>query len=418
MLANLKILALFLCFFPSFQMACNQGSNPPPSADGSPDISKPETGPDESPLALEVGAQLTEEYLPILRGKRVALVVNQTSRLRSGHLVDDLVGRGIEVTAIFAPEHGFRGEADAGEQVKDGKDLKTGISVISLYGQKKKPAPSDLAGLDWVVFDIQDVGARFYTYISSMHYVMEACAENDVNFMVLDRPNPNGHYVDGPVLDMAYQSFVGMHPIPVVHGMTVGEYAQMINGEGWLNGGITCALQVIPCAAYEHSMAYTLPVRPSPNLPNMRSIYLYPSICFFEGTEISLGRGTTSQFQVLGHPDLPVGDYYFTPESMPGAKYPPQQGKKCRGYDLTYLEEGDVFAEGRLNISYLLDLYHHFPDKDNFFLKNKFIDKLAGGTTLREQIRAGFSEEEIRESWQEDLINFKQMRAKYLLYPE
>lgn len=417
MIANLKIFAFFLCLFSSFHLSCNQRTVPPPP-NGSPDFQDPIDDPISAPMDVVLGAERFDEYLSILQNKKVALLVNQTSMIGTTHLVDRLLSEGIEVVKIFAPEHGFRGDADAGEQVKDGRDTRTGLPVVSLYGSKKKPDATDLAGIDWVVFDIQDVGARFYTYISSMHYVMEACAENGLGFMVLDRPNPNGHYVDGPVLDLQFRSFVGMHQVPVVHGMTVGEYAQMINGEGWLKNGQRVELRVIPCLNYDHNQTYLLPVKPSPNLPNMRSIYLYPSLCFFEGTAVSVGRGTATQFQVLGHPDLTVGDYYFTPTPMPGAKYPKLLGKKCRGFDLTYLSEGDLKEVGQLEIQYLLDIYHHFPEKRAFFLKNKFIDKLAGSTQLREQIIAGMSAEEIRESWQYDLNEFKLMRKKYLLYKD
>ncbi len=372
----------------------------------------------EAQKELHVGAARLDAYLPRLMDKNVALLVNNTSMAGPAHLADTLLSRGVKVVKIFAPEHGFRGEADAGEQVKDGKDAQTGIPLVSLYGSKRKPGAEDLAGIDWVVFDIQDVGARFYTYISTMHYVMEACAENGVSFMVLDRPNPNGHYVDGPVLDTAFRSFVGMHPVPVVHGMTVGEYARMINGEGWLEGGRQCGLEVIPCAGYTHSTPYALPVRPSPNLPNMRAIYLYPSICFFEGTVASEGRGTPNQFQVYGHPDFPKGDYTFTPAPMFGAKSPKLEGELCRGFSLVDRSPEDIRAEARLNLGYLIGFYRDFPDKDNFFLKTNFFDKLAGGAHLREQVIAGRTETEIRQSWQEGLEGFKKIRRKYLLYDD
>jgi uncharacterized protein YbbC (DUF1343 family) len=342
--------------------------------------------------------------------------VNHTSLVGDRHLVDVLKTQGVDIGTIFAPEHGFRGTADAGEKIKDGLDPETGIPVVSLYGQKRKPAPEDLADLDWVIFDIQDVGARFYTFISSMHYVMEACAENDKPLIILDRPNPNGHYVDGPLRLEGYQSFVGMHPVPVIHGMTVGEYAQMVNGEGWLANGVRCQLKVVTCEQYSHQSAYTLPVKPSPNLPNMRSIYLYPSLCFFEGTQLSIGRGTDKQFQVLGHPDLAIGEYTFTPQPNPGAKYPKLQGKECRGYDLTTLSEEEIRAKARLDLSYLIQMYNAFPKKSDFFLENKWIDKLAGGPDLRVQIMAGQSEEEIRKSWEPGLMKFNSIREKYLLY--
>lgn len=366
---------------------------------------------------LQAGAERMDVYLPLLAGKTVALLVNNTSMVGSTHLADTLLSKGVKVVKIYAPEHGFRGEADAGEHVKDGKDNQTGIQLESLYGSTRRPNAGSLAGIDLVLFDIQDVGARFYTYISSMHYMMDACAEFGVRFMVLDRPNPNGHYVDGPILDTAYRSFVGMHPVPVVHGMTVGEYARMINGEGWLSEGRQCMLEVIPCTGYTHATAYALPVRPSPNLPNMRAIYLYPSTCFFEGTVASEGRGTNDQFQVYGHPDFPDGDYTFTPVSMPGAKSPKLEGKLCRGHSLVSRAPEDIRAEGRLNFSYLLAFYRNFPDKGNFFLVSHF-DRLAGSDMLRHQIIDGKSEAEIRQSWQEGLAVFKKVRRRYLLYDD
>ena len=369
-------------------------------------------------LSVQVGAIQLEEYLSILKGKNVALLVNQTSTVNETHLVDTLLQKGITIKKIFAPEHGFRGQADAGEKVKDGKDAKTGIPLISLYGKNKKPSVEQLKGIDIVVFDIQDVGARFYTYISSMSYVMEACAENNIDFMVLDRPNPNGHFVDGPVLKKEYQSFVGLHQVPVVHGMTVGEYAQMVNNEGWLKGGVKCNLIVIKCENYDHKTFYELPIKPSPNLPNNRSIYLYPSLCFFEGTIASAGRGTDKQFQICGHPDFKQGDFTFTPKPMPGAKYPKFDGEECNGYDLTKLELEEFQEMGRLNLRYLMHFYKNFDNKKDFFLENKFFDKLAGSATLRWQIINGKSEEEIRNSWQKDLNDFKKIRAKYLLYDD
>ncbi len=367
---------------------------------------------------VDVGAARLQQYLPRLTGKKVALLVNQTSMIEETHLVDTLLELGINITKIFAPEHGFRGEADAGEKIKDSLDPETGIPMISLYGSSKKPSKEDLADVDWVVFDIQDVGARFYTYISSMSYVMEACAEQGVSFMVLDRPNPNGHYVDGPMLQKGYESFVGLHHIPVVHGMTVGEYAQMVNGEGWLKNGVKCKLIVIPCDHYDHQTTYELPVRPSPNLPNMRSIYLYPSLCFFEGTDANVGRGTSNQFQVYGHPSIPNAPYLYMPLSKPGAKYPKHKGKLCKGYDLTNLQPDSIRAEARLNLSYVINFYHEFPNKEAFFLETLFFDKLAGGDQLRQQIIAGKTEEEIRASWQDGLVAFREIRAKYLIYED
>ena len=366
--------------------------------------------------ALFTGAQQTTKYFPLLLGKNLALVVNQTSTIKDIHLVDTLVQSGIKVSKIFAPEHGFRGTADAGERVKNGKDDKTGIPLISLYGKRKKPYPEDLANIDMVVFDIQDVGARFYTYISTMTYVMEACAEQNIPVLILDRPNPNGHFVDGPILEEKHSSFVGLHPVPVIHGMTVGEYAQMVNGEKWLKNGIQCEITVIPCTAYDHEEFYELPIKPSPNLPNMRSIYLYPSLCFFEGTTVNAGRGTEKQFQVFGDPKSTIGNYDYTPISMPGAKYPKHEGKNCNGYDLSNLELIYLQKQSKLNLTYLLDFYQNFPDKENFFLANNFFDKLAGTDKLRKAIIAGKTEAEIRASWEKGLEDYREMREKYLLY--
>ena len=368
------------------------------------------------PAKLQVGAAQLNKYLPLIKGKRIALVVNQTSTIGNIHLVDSLRSLGIDIVSIFAPEHGFRGKVDAGEQVADGKDLKTGIPLLSLYGKNKKPSAKQLAGIDWVLFDIQDVGARFYTYISTMHYVMDACAEYQVPFMVLDRPNPNGHYVDGPILEKKFKSFVGMHPIPIVHGMTVGEYAKMVNGQGWLTGGQQCVLTVIPCENYTHDTTYDLPIKPSPNLPNSRSIYLYPSLCLFEGTQVSVGRGTNTQFQVYGHPDFKNASYEFTPVSMEGAKYPKHENQRCKGYNLQTIPLTDLQQRDRLNLSYLLESYRDFDSKPSFFLKNLFFDKLAGTDKLRLQIIAGKTESEIRDSWQADLKAFNVTRSKYLLY--
>jgi uncharacterized protein YbbC (DUF1343 family) len=361
-------------------------------------------------------AENLETYLPKLQGKRIAAVVNHTSLVGKTHLVDTLLKAGIRAVKIFAPEHGFRGTADAGEHIKDGKDAATGIALTSLYGNKKKPEAEDLKGIDLVLFDIQDVGTRFYTYISTMSYVMEACAENGIPMMILDRPNPNGHYVDGPVLDKKYSSFVGLHEVPVVYGMTVGEYARMVNGEGWLANGVNCQLEVIPCTDYDHHSFYELPVKPSPNLPNMRAIYLYPSLCFFEGTVVSVGRGTDKQFQVAGYPGYPKGDYAFTPQPMEGARQPPHKGKLCRGLDLTGVEIHSLQQRNSLDLSYLLDFYHHAPDKESFFLKNNFIELLAGGPELKSQIMEGKTEAEIRQSWQPGLEKFNLIRQKYLLY--
>jgi uncharacterized protein YbbC (DUF1343 family) len=363
------------------------------------------------------GAYSTQEYLELLSGKKVAIVANQTSVIRKAsgtgfnHLVDSLVSLGVDIVKVFAPEHGFRGQLDAGEKVEDQKDPKTGLPIISLYGKNKKPTGEQLTGIDLVVFDIQDVGARFYTYISTLHYIMEACAENEISLLVLDRPNPNGHYVDGPVLEKEFSSFVGMHPVPVVYGMTIGEYARMINGEKWLKNGIECALTVIELKGYDHSTPYELPIKPSPNLPNEKAVNLYPSLCFFEGTTVSCGRGTERQFQIFGSPELPesIFKYTFTPEPNFGSKYPKHQGKKCFGRNLQY---ADRLKE--LNLKWLIEVYRNHENKDSFF--NDFFVKLAGTTELRKNIEDGLSPESIRDQWQEDLTAFKVIREKYLLY--
>jgi uncharacterized protein YbbC (DUF1343 family) len=364
------------------------------------------------------GAERTSYYLPLLKGKNIGLVVNQTSIIGKVHLVDSLIQMGLNVKKIFAPEHGFRGNADAGEKISDSKDAKTGVPIISIYGSKKAPEKADLEGIDILIFDIQDVGTRFYTYISTLHYVMLSCADNNVPLIVFDRPNPNGHFIDGPMLDLAYQSFVGMHPIPVVHGMTIGEYAQMINGENWLGDNKRTNLQVVSCLNYKHSDIYNLPIPPSPNLPNMRSIYLYPSICYFEGTQISLGRGTNKQFQVLGAPNLNAGDFTFTPEPKPGAMNPPQLGKLCRGMDLSGLQELQIKAKKTIDLSYLIQIYRDYPDKESFFLPGMFFDKLAGSSKLREMIQSGYSEQQIKDTWQPGLNQFKKLRKKYLIYED
>lgn len=360
------------------------------------------------------GANQIELYKSIIEGKSVAVVANQTSMIGSTHLVDKLLSIGIKIKVIFAPEHGFRDLADAGETVENGKDTETGIPVISLYGSHLKPSHEDLQGIDVVIFDIQDVGARFYTYISTLHYILEACAENQVKCLVLDRPNPNGFYIDGNILDTAYSSFVGIDPVPVVHGMTVGEYASMLNGEGWLKNGIKCNLVVIKCKNYTHSTLYELPVKPSPNLPNQTSVYLYPSICFFEGTVVSLGRGTSFPFQVFGSPYLPDRGFSFTPESVPGAKNPPLLGVKCYGTDLRDALEKKLVPRPEINLDWLISAYKNFPEKNKFF--NSYFDILAGGPVLREQIEKGMTSDQIRATWKEGLTKFAKIRKKYLLY--
>lgn len=365
-----------------------------------------------------VGAERTDLYFDQLEGKKIAVCGNQSSRVGSQHLVDTLVASGFNVVTIFCPEHGFRGDAEAGAHISSSVDAKTGIPIVSLYGKNKKPNLSQ-SNIDFIIFDIQDVGCRFYTYISTLHYVMEAAAENDVEIMILDRPNPNGYFVDGPVLDTNYRSFVGMHPIPVVHGMTIGEYGRMINGEGWLAKGIHCKLQVVPMDNYDHNTRYVLPIAPSPNLQTPEAIYLYPSLCLFEGTPISIGRGTDIPFQVYGHPQLTAGDYYFTPRPIKGvSENPPQNGQKCRGYNLSDYATANLQGINNFSIQYLIEAYKHFPDKAKFFNANLFFDKLAGSNQLRKDIIAGKSEEEIRASWQLKLQKFKEIRQLYLLYPD
>jgi uncharacterized protein YbbC (DUF1343 family) len=368
-----------------------------------------------SKAQITVGAEKMNEYLPLLKNKKVALVVNQTSMVKGCHLVDTLLKRKVKILNIFAPEHGFRGDHSAGEKVKSSTDAATKLPIVSLYGKNKKPTPDQLAKCDVVIFDIQDVGARFYTYISTLHYVMEACAENNKLLLILDRQNPNGYYVDGPILDTAYRSFVGMHPIPMVHGMTIGEYAQMINGEKWLKDSVQCKLQIIKCDRYTHDQLYRLPVKPSPNLPTAEAIFLYPSLCFFEGTTVSLGRGTTKPFECLGKPGNSIGDFTFTPINLPGiAEKPPFQDTLCRGFLLSEYAKNFMFFEMKINLYWLKELYKVEKDKSMFF--TPFFDKLAGSSLLRRQIAEGKSEEEIRQSWQVGLQSFKQIRKKYLLY--
>lgn len=367
---------------------------------------------------ITVGAERTDLYFDQLEGKKVALCANMSSRVANVHLLDTLLSAKIQVKAIYCPEHGFRGDAEAGAHINSSIDPKTGIPIISLYGKNRKPH-FNADSIDIIVFDIQDVGCRFYTYISTLHYVMEAAAESGVEVMVLDRPNPNGYFVDGPVLDTNYRSFVGMHPIPVVHGMTIGEYANMINGEGWLAGDLQCRLQVVTMDNYDHTMRYSLPVAPSPNLQTDEAIYLYPSLCLFEGTPISIGRGTLIPFQVYGHPSLTVGNYYFTPKPIKGvSENPPQNGLSCRGINLTEYAKSNLEKRNCFDISYLINAYTHFPEKNKFFNANMFFDKLAGTNQLRKDIIAGKSESEIRASWQPKLDDFKQTRSKYLLYPD
>ncbi|ALM49740.1 hypothetical protein AMR72_12990 [Flavobacterium psychrophilum] len=378
--------------------------------------------PDATPSVVSkeiiTGAENFDNYAALLKGKKVGIVTNQTGIVTSDNgkiisVVDFLLDKKIDIKKIYAPEHGFRGTADAGELIKDGKDTQTGLPIISLYGNNKKPKDEQLQGIDVMVFDLQDVGARFYTYISTLHYIIEACAENNIPLIVLDRPNPNGGIIDGPILEKENTSFIGIHAIPVLHGMTIGEYAQMINGEKWTKNTTPCKLTVIGCSNYNRNMPYHLPVKPSPNLPNDQAINLYASLCFFEGTNISLGRGTEKQFQIYGSPNLPEAKftYSFTPQPNVGSKEPPLKGIKCFGEDLSKAEKVK-----RLELKWLIKAYNNTTDKSKFFIP--FFTKLAGTTKLQEQIVSGKSEDQIRESWEDGLTKFKVIRKKYLIYAE
>jgi len=364
---------------------------------------------------IKTGADNYLNYLPLLQGKTIGLLTNQTGIVIKDdttpvHLVDFLIENKVNVQKIYAPEHGFRGTADAGEFIKDGKDPKTGISVISLYGNNKKPSKEQLAGIDLVIFDLQDVGVRFYTYISSLHYLMESCAENQIPLIVLDRPNPNGSIIDGPILEKEYTSFVGMHNVPILYGMTIGEYAQMINGEKWLKNGIICNLKVIKCTNYKRDVSYSLPVIPSPNLPNDKAINLYASLCLFEGTNVSIGRGTEKQFQIFGSPFLKNMPYTFVPNPNFGSKNPLHNDKKCYGKDLSQEENLT-----KLELKWLVEAYNNTIDKTNFF--NNFFVKLSGTKKLQQQIEQDISEQEIRKDWSVGIANFKKTRQNYLIYP-
>jgi uncharacterized protein YbbC (DUF1343 family) len=403
-----------------------------------------ETGKSPAMEPIKTGAQRLDAYLPYLQGKKAGIFANHTSLIGNTHLVDSLRILGVDIQLIFAPEHGFRGEADAGEKVGDTRDAKTGIEIISLYGSKRRPSKAELEQVDILLFDIQDVGLRYYTYISSLEEYMNAAFEAGKPLIVLDRPNPNGFYVDGPVLEKPFKSFVGMQPVPIVYGMTIGEYALMLAGEKWLSDKANRYMDaakatqpttdtpfhflVVQCEGYTHKRAYELPVAPSPNLPDMQSIYLYASTCFFEGTDVSLGRGTDKPFQVYGHPTMPKNLYSFTPRSVPGAKNPPQLNKTCYGADLSK-EEIDIYHPDwqRIQLTYIIDAYRLFPEKSSFFLKpskqnlqpqDYFFNKLAGNGTLMEQIKIGSSEAEIRKSWEPGIKAFKEIRKKYLLYAD
>jgi uncharacterized protein YbbC (DUF1343 family) len=367
---------------------------------------------------IKVGAEKTDKYFPFLKGKNVAIVANQTSMIGNVHLVDSLLRAGIKIKKIFCCEHGFRGEKEAGEHIKSYIDAKTKLPVISLYGKNLKPQKSYLKNVDVIIFDIQDVGVRFYTYISTLHYVMQACAENNISLLVLDRPNPNGYYIDGPVLEKKYSSFVGLDPIPLVYGMTIAEYACMLNGEAWLKKGIKCDLKYVTVDNYNHTYHYILPVNPSPNLKTMDAIYLYPSLGLLEGTKISVGRGTDYPFQIIGCPDLKNTDFSFTPKSIKGeCSNPPYKGIKCNGYNLSNFADNYIKNIKRIYLFWLIGTYNEVSDKSNYF-KSSFFDELAGTSKLRQQIINGMSEEDIRKSWIPDIEKFKKIRKKYLLYPD
>jgi uncharacterized protein YbbC (DUF1343 family) len=367
--------------------------------------------------SIKTGAEQTEKYIPLLENKSVALVANHTSLIKNTHLLDSLLALGVNIQKVFSPEHGFRGKADAGELIHNFTDEKTGVQVVSLYGSNKKPQAEDLQDVDLVIFDLQDVGVRFYTYISTMHYVMEACAENNIELLIFDRPNPNGFYVDGPVLEENHKSFVGMHTLPIVHGMTIAEYARMINGERWLANGIQCTLSFILCENYTHDSLYQLQVAPSPNLPNMQSVYLYPSLGFFEGTKLNVGRGTDFPFQVFGAPDFIDTTFTYTPRRIDGAsKFPPHENQQCFGIDLRDYQTEVLIKSKQINLDWLLKSYHQTDDTADFF--NLYFYNISGTKALKEQIISGKTEAEIRQSWQTGLEKFKKIRSNYLLYKD
>ncbi len=363
---------------------------------------------------INPGADRTREYFNKLSGKRIGIVANQTSVIGQTHLVDSLLAAGVNVVKVFSPEHGFRGQAEAGEPVDNNIDLRTGLALISLYGDHRKPTTVDMEGIDLIIFDLQDVGARFYTYISTLTLVMEACAEQNIPLLVLDRPNPNGFYIDGPLLEPGFTSFVGMHAVPIVHGMTMAEYARMVNGEKWLRDGVQCDLNWVEVSGYNHKKHYRLPIKPSPNLPDMESVYLYPSLCLFEGTIVSVGRGTDNPFSIIGYPGFREGDYRFTPESRVGVSLnPPYKGIECSGYYLRGVVPEMINNPG-IRLQWLISMYNSYSEKTKFF--TSFFNKLAGTGKLRQQIESGLSEEEIKASWQDDLERFQKVRHKYLLY--
>jgi uncharacterized protein YbbC (DUF1343 family) len=367
--------------------------------------------------AIKTGADQTENYLHLLKEKKIAVVTNHTGIIGSQHIVDTLLSSGIQVVKILTPEHGFRGDQDAGAHISNLKDEKTGLPVISLYGNKKKPEATDLKNIDVVLFDLQDVGVRFYTYISTLTYVMDACAENNIPIIVLDRPNPNGFYIDGPVLESKFKSFVGLHPVPVVYGLTIGEYALMVNGENWLDSKQKADLRVIPLKGYEREMIVKLPVKPSPNLPDWESIYLYPSLCFFEGTIVSVGRGTIHPFKVFGHPDLKSGDYKFTPKPIKGASSNPKlEGQVCNGFLLNDYAFDFEQNPKKLNLSWVIDAWKELKGQHSFF--NNYFNTLAGTDKLRKQIEQGLKGKQIEESWFNEIESYKKIRINYLIYPD
>jgi uncharacterized protein YbbC (DUF1343 family) len=450
--AFINIGLLLLCSVAGSQPASPTGSPKSPSQAAHPALAAASPISAAPRQVIATGADQMDLYLPLLQGQSVAVFANPTSIVGQSHLVDTLLKRGIHIQKIFSPEHGFRGDADAGDKVGNQTDPATGIPVISLYGNKTRPTAADLADVDVMLFDIQDVGVRFYTYIASLQRYIEAAIENNRPLIVLDRPDPNGFYVDGPVLDTKFRSFVGMQPIPVVYGMTIGEYARMLVGEQWLDPDVVGQLNtihainqsanridsllatlrkqpvnvhlndfrlvVIPCRNYTHKSRYVLPVKPSPNLPDMQAVYLYPSLCLFEGTAVSLGRGTPLPFQQFGNPSFPPTGYSFTPQSMPGAHNPPQMGQLCNGYDLSKINVAKE-AGNRMTLKWVLKAYALFPDKDHFFNGNgSTFDRLAGTAILQEQIRQGLMEEDIRKTWEPALGNFKRIRKKYLLYAD
>lgn len=366
---------------------------------------------------LEVGAARTDIYLPLLKDKKIAIVANHTSLIKGMHTVDKLIDLNLNVQKVFSPEHGFRGNKSDGALINDQKDKKTGLPIISLYGSHKKPTPEDLSKIDVVVFDIQDVGVRFYTYLSTMTFIMEACAENNIPVVIFDRPNPNGFYVDGPILESEFKSFVGMHPVPIVHGMTPGEYALMVNGEGWLKNEVKCDLSIIKVKKYSHLQTMDLPVKPSPNLPTFSSVLLYPSLALFEGTVVSIGRGTSFPFQVAGHPEFSDRVFSFTPKSIPGASInPPLKNQQCFGIDLRIRISEETFISKKIELKWIQQLYEEIGSKTDFF--SAYFYKLTGQKKLRQQIMDGLSEKEIRQTWQKELKRYKKIRAKYLLYPD